>query len=276
MAGGHPEEYVRLYDDTDFPSVPREEPHPWVEPREADFADAFADPHPHLAGYCASLTAVDEGLGRIRARLAELGLAEDTVVVYMSDNGFSCGHHGIWGKGNGTWPLNFWDNSVRVPFVVHVPDGVRGVSDELVPSVALHPTICELAGVVPPGDPWGAGESVAPLLRGEGGSGHEVVVVHAEYGGGRMVTDGRWKYVHRSAGPDELYDLVSDPDERENLVDDEGAAAERERLASELEGWFAAHERPGLGAFDRAVSGHGQVHPLTRGLADDRTFVEPP
>ncbi|MGY2747445.1 arylsulfatase A-like enzyme [Arthrobacter sp. UYCu723] len=121
----HPQELVDLYADTDFPSVPREQPHPWVEPRKADFADAFADPHPHLAGYCASLTAVDRSLGRIRSLLQEEGVSGDTVVVSLSDNGFSCGHHGIWGKGNGTYPLNFWENSVRVPCVVHVPAAPR-------------------------------------------------------------------------------------------------------------------------------------------------------
>lgn len=252
---------------------PREEPHPWVEPRKADFADAFADPHPHLAGYCASLTAVDEGLGLIRARLTELGLSGDTVVVYMSDNGFSCGHHGIWGKGNGTWPLNFWDNSVRVPFVIHVPDGARGSTDELVPSVALHPTICDLAGITPPADQWAAGRSVAPLLHGAAGSGHETVVVHAEYGGGRMITDGRWKYVHRADGPDELYDRAADPGERVNLVDDPAAAGERDRLAADLAAWFAEHERAGMSGFDRAVSGHGQVHPLSRGLPEEETWA---
>ena len=196
-----------LYNGCDFPSVPRDEPHPWVEPRHHDFAAAFADPAPHLTGYCASLTAVDEGLGRIRAALARHGLADDTVIVYTSDNGFSCGHHGIWGKGNGTWPLNMWDNSVRVPFVIHVPGGPTGSSDALVSATSLHPTLCELAGVLPPPDPLAAGPSIVPLLRGEQQVLPDVVVVLAEYGGARMVTDGRWKLVVRHEGPNELYDL---------------------------------------------------------------------
>ena len=46
----HPDEYLAHYEGCDFPSVPRETPHPWVEPRKDDFAEAFADPEPHLAG----------------------------------------------------------------------------------------------------------------------------------------------------------------------------------------------------------------------------------
>ncbi|WP_408954259.1 sulfatase-like hydrolase/transferase [Kribbella solani] len=53
----------------------------------------FADPVPRLAGHCASLTAVDDGLGQVRAVLDEIGAADTTIVIYLSDNGFSCGHH---------------------------------------------------------------------------------------------------------------------------------------------------------------------------------------
>ena len=269
----HPDEYLAHYEGCDFPSVPRETPHPWVEPRKDDFAEAFADPEPHLAGYCASLTAVDDGLGRILAALREQGLSDSTVVVFMSDNGFSCGQHGIWGKGNGTFPRNMWDNSVRVPCVVRVPDGARGVSKALVPATALHPTLCELAGVEAPADQWAVAGSVADLLRGDSTEGHEIVVVATEYGGARMITDGRWKFVHRHDGPDELYDLETDPQERKNLVDE---SAQSDRVASmraQLNDWFAAHERAEFSAFDRGVTGFGQINAVNRGLPEDEVYV---
>lgn len=260
----HPDEYLRHYEGCTFPSVPREEPHPWVQPRKADFEEAFADPEPHLAGYCAALTAVDEGLGRIREALTRQGVAEDTVLVFMSDNGFSCGHHGVWGKGNGTQPLNLWDNSVRVPFVIRVPGGARGVSDALVPAAALHPTICELAGVPVPQDGWSAGASVAPLVRGETTEGHDAVVVHSEYGGARMITDGTWKYIERVKGPDELYHLVTDPEESHNLVDIPAHIERIRDLADRMAAWFAVHERSRESAYNKPVTGYGQIHPTWR------------
>jgi len=270
----HPPELVELYTDTDFPSVPREQPHPWVEPRRADFAAAFADPHPHLAGYCASLTAVDLAFGRIRAKLEEQSLAENTVVLYLSDNGFSCGHHGIWGKGNGTRPLNFWDNSVRVPCVAHLPGGARGVSNALLSNVSLHRTICELARVEAPEDEWRAGSSFARILREGGHDGQESVLVTSEYGGARMLTDGRMKLVERLDGPCELYELSSDPDENVNLFDVRSHRTERERLSRLLAARFEAETRPGVSGWERPVTGFGQIHPVARGLAGTRSYAQ--
>lgn len=269
----HPEQYRAHYAETDFPSVPRDERHPWTEPRR-DFDEAFADPVPRLVGYCASLTAVDEGLGQIRALLAEQGVADDTVVIFTSDNGFSCGHHGMWGKGNGTWPLNFWDNSVRVPFVIHLPGGPTGVSDTLVSAASLHPTLCELAGVAPQADDWAAAGSVAALVRGEDFEAPDLVVVVSEYGGGRMITDGRWKLVARFDGPTELYDLATDPGEQHNLADEQPDVARD--LADSLTQWFRGRERGEYSAYQRAVRGHGQLQPATSGLPDAQTYVQTP
>ncbi len=270
----HPQDLVDVYAETDFPSVPREQPHPWVEPRRDAFADAFADPHPHLAGYCASLTAVDRSLGRIRALLEEQGVSDDTVVVYLSDNGFSCGQHGIWGKGNGTYPLNFWDNSVRVPCVVHLPGGAMGRSDALLSSVSLHRTLCDLAGVSVPDDTWGAGASFADVLRGRAADGEDFVVVASEYGGARMITDKRHKLIERFDGPGEFYDLQQDPNERDNRFDDPSVKDAQWRLSTELRRRFEEQTRPGISAWERPVTGFGQIHPTSRGLSDAESYAQ--
>ncbi|WP_406287608.1 sulfatase-like hydrolase/transferase [Streptomyces sp. NBC_00209] len=269
----HPARYLDHYAGCDFPSVPREPRHPWTEPRRSAFQAAFDDPVPHLAGYCASLSAVDDGLAELRAELEAQDMWDSTVLLYTADNGFSCGHHGLWGKGNGTFPLNFWDNSVRVPAVVRVPGGPRGVSDRLVSGASWHATVCELAGVAPPGDQWGVSESFAGLLRGETRQQPETVVVLAEYGQGRMITDGRWKLVLRSEGPDELYDQHDDPHERENLFGAARARGTQRDLTTALHDWFAHHERAGMSAYHRPVTGHGQVHPLSRGRSDAETYL---
>ena len=272
--GEHPEEYLRHYTGCEFPSVPRHPRHPWSLPRH-DFDGAFANPEPGLAGYCAALTAVDDGLGQLRAELEAQEIWDDTVLVYLSDNGFSCGHHGMWGKGNGTYPLNFWDNSVRVPFFIRVPDGARGVSAVLLSSAALHPTLCDLAGVSVD-DRLAAASSFAPLLRGEPFAGEQVVVAHSEYGGGRMITDGRWKLVLRWAGPTELYDLATDPDELDNLADDPRHSTRQQELGEALEKWFSDRERPGFSAYHRNVRGYGQIRPVTKGHSDERTYLSRP
>lgn len=92
----HPEEYTKLYENCLFESVPH-------LPRHPDgiyLTDEVAkDERANLIGYFAAVTAMDAGIGHILETLDELGLAEDTLVVFTSDNGFSCGHHGFWGKG---------------------------------------------------------------------------------------------------------------------------------------------------------------------------------
>lgn len=268
----HPGRYLDRYRDCDFDSVPREPRHPWAI--RDDFDAAFAEPVPHLAGYCAALSGVDAGLGQLRDELDRQGLLDSTAIVYMSDNGFSCGHHGIWGKGNGTYPLNFWDNSVRVPTVARLPGGARGSTQALVTAAAWHATLCDLAQVRPPEDRWGITQSFANLLRvGTPGSA-EYTVVLAEYGQGRMITDGRWKLVVRSTtGPCELYDTHTDPGEANNLYTAPSTAGTRADLESALRDWFATHQRADTDAFDAPVSGYGQVHPVTRGRNRHDTYM---
>lgn len=269
-ADNHPDELLALYEDCAFESVPRPPRHPWTEPRRADFEDAFTDPLPSLRGYCAALSGVDRLLGRLRQTLSNLGLADDTIIVYMSDNGFSCGHHGVWGKGNGTYPLNMWENSVRVPCVIYVPPAWRhlvndrtGHVDDHLSAASFLPTVCELTSTPLPDDPLRAAPSALPVLRGQAHQG-EPVVVHDEYGGTRMIRQGAWKYVTRHEGPTELYDLDSDPHEEHNLAEDEAYAQQRADLHERLTTWFRAHETAQHRAFDQPVTGFGQIHPTWR------------
>ena len=272
-ADNHPDDLLEVYADCDFPSVPREEPHPWVEPRSKHFAYSFADPITPLTGYCASLTGVDRLIGRVREALEERGMSDNTVLIYMADNGFSCGHHGIWGKGNGTWPLNFFENSVRVPFVIDVPDALRdqidlpAQVDDHISATSFFPTICDIAGATPPADPKRAGHSL--LEAGKYRGSDDPVGVFDEYGGGRMIRSGQWKLVQRFEGPTELYDLENDPEERQNLAGDEGYAQVQEELSETLRTWFTAHATAQHDGWELPVRGLGQIHPNWRARGED-------
>lgn len=271
--GNHPPDLVSLYDDTDFPSVPDPAPHPWFQ--QDAFRGAVDDRHAHLAGYAAAVTGVDRMLARVLEHLEGAGQLERTIVLFTSDNGFSCGHHGMWGKGNGTWPLNFWENSIRVPFIAWGPGIAAGqVSDQPVSATSVFETIMELTGTSAPPDPLRAGRSVAPLLRGkapapdrpgtdEGLAEDGEVLVLDEYGGNRMIRTRRWKYVTRVEGPTELYDLEADPEELQDLSADPDRAALRERLHARLQGRFAELSETGLDGWELPVSGLGQRGPLS-------------
>lgn len=269
--GNHPDELLDLYARTDFPSVPAPPRHPWA--RRDAFARARADRHGALAGYCAALSGVDRSIAALLAQLEEDGRLEDTIVVFTSDNGFACGHHGVWGKGNGTRPLNLWQPSVTVPCVVRwpgqVPAGRR--VDRPVSATSLLETLGELTGARPLPDPLRAGRSLAPLLRGEeptddapcgGAPGEEEIAVHDEYGGARMLRSGRWKLVRRHDGPTELYDLEADPGEEHDLSEDPAQDGLLARLTARLEAWFAEHSTPALDGWEQDVDGDGQIQPL--------------
>ena len=68
---------------------------------------------------------MDAGVGRMLDWLDAHGLRENTLVFFTSDNGMNMGHHGIWGKGNGTFPLNMYDTSVKVPAIISLPGPSR-------------------------------------------------------------------------------------------------------------------------------------------------------
>jgi arylsulfatase A-like enzyme len=272
--GQHLPEDLARYADCDFETCPQEEPHPWFSWEPGPVSDAMRDPRPSLQGYFASITAMDRGIGRIVSRLDELGLRDSTIVVFTSDNGFSCGHHGIWGKGNATWPLNLWERSVRVPFIISRPGRIPAgrVLDDLASACDLHPTLLELAGVPAPADPLGAGTSMMNPLLGDTGVRRDAVTVFDEYGGTRMVRTADWKYVTRAQGPSELYHLADDPEEQVNLIEDPRHAARVDEHHAVLVDWFREHTDAHLDAFARPISGRGQLRPVRLGLDDSQTY----
>jgi len=259
--GQHPEELVALYKDCDFHTCP-EVPggHPW----QINSAPRGRGERRHelLSGYYAAITGVDRGVAALLAKLESMGVLENTLVVYTSDNGMNMGHHGIWGKGNGTFPQNMYDTSVKVPMLMarpgHVPGG--GVSNALLSHYDLLPTLLDYVGLEPPEGAPLPGRSFAPLLRGDPLPEREHVIVCDEYGPVRMIRTRDWKYIHRYPyGPHELYHLAADPIEERNLVDDLAQAARCAELEGELEAWFHRYVDPTVDGSKEPVTGKGQV-----------------
>ena len=262
----HPADVLASYDDCPFASMPDEPAHPWNgwQPSPEKRRETYV-------GYFTAVTAMDMAIGRLLTKLDELELRRNTLVVFLSDNGMNIGHHGICGKGNGTFPLNMYDTSVKVPFIVslpgRVPEGV--VHDGLYSQYDFMPTILDYLGLENPEAASLPGRSFTDALEGRPDGGADQVVVCDEYGPVRMIRDREWKYVHRYPyGPHELYCLSEDPDERDNLVDDAKYADVVSRLRGRLEDWFLQYVDPSLDGARQAVTGRGQidaVHAVRRG-----------
>jgi arylsulfatase A-like enzyme len=272
-ADQHPREVLDLYKHCLFDSVPRQDRHHPEAVYQYSEDEAFES----LRGYYAATTAMDAGIGKLMETLERLGLRDNTLVVFTSDNGFNCGHHGIWGKGNGTFSLNMFDTSVKVPMIIRHPGAIAGgrVSDALLSQYDILPTLLEYVGIDFTDDGL-PGKSFAPILHGEGPSGgptdvpsdglpserlgNEAIFVYDEYGPVRMVRSKEWKYVHRYPyGPHELYDLRNDPQEERNLADEEASRPVIERMRAELTDWFAAYVDPLVDGAREPVRGNGQL-----------------
>ncbi|MFB7893646.1 sulfatase-like hydrolase/transferase [Microbacterium sp. NPDC056044] len=272
----HPQELLDLYADCTFDSIPREPSHPWLLLQNPETAAAIKDPESSLRGYFAAVSGLDRALGRVWAAISEAGLDASTLIAFVGDNGFNTGHHGIWGKGNGTLPQNMYDTSIRVPAIFvqpgRIPSGRR--DDAMVSGYDLLPTLLDYSGLdEPSGSENLPGMSQRAALLGDGSGADAPVVVYDEYGPVRMIRDRRYKLVLRQGGgPDELFDLADDPDERIDLISDPAYAAVRDRLRSDLTAWFTLYADPAVEGHHLPVLGLGQKLPV-RGNDPATAFV---
>jgi len=258
---GHPQEIVDSYDPCPFVSCPQEPRHPWA----VSLTDRCLGNREMLKGYFAAVTAMDANLGRILDRLDELGVHENTLVIFSSDNGYSCGHHGFWGKGNGTDPRNMYENSIRVPFIASHPGRIpqSSVQQAMVSAYDFFPTLLDYLDLPCPDGRNLPGASFLPVLEGKEDAARESVFIYDEYGDTRMIRTRDWKYVRRQPdGPDELWDLVNDPDERHNLIHDPAQVRRIRELSARLDQWFARYVDPEMDGLKQQVNGLGQMRPV--------------
>lgn len=274
----HPREIVDSYNGCQFLSAPQEPKHEWLDViHDFDFSRMHANPgrgdipvREYLKGYFASITAMDAAIGRVLNRLDELGMRDDTLVIFMSDNGFNCGQHGIWGKGCGTYPLNLYDTSVKIPCLMAWPDRIApgAVSDTLLSQYDIMPTMLDILGFAGGENENLPGRSFAGVLDGHNTNEdcNDRIYVFDEYGSARMIRTKEWKYIHRYPdGPNEFYDLRGDPDERKNLCGAEKSPDMRRirgQLHADMEAWFARYVRPEFDGKKFDVMGRGQLRPI--------------
>jgi arylsulfatase A-like enzyme len=186
-----------------------------------------------VRNYCETLRSVDESIGAVLNYLKEAGLEKNTLVIYMGDNGFAWGEHGLIDK------RQFYEESVRVPMLVYAPGVCEGgrVIENLVQNVDIAPTILDYLGVDKA--PQIVGYSFLPLLKGEEVEWrdrifyeyyweHEFPQTPTMHG----VRTDRYKYIryHGVWDTNELYDLQDDPAETRNLI----AAPEHQELIKQL------------------------------------------
>lgn len=243
----HPERLVAQYRQCTFADIPDDVTYPFGRQALESTFDTRLRPREALAQYYAAVSQIDEATGRLLDELEALGLRESTLVVYLSDHGLNCGHHGIWGKGNGTLPANMVEESIRIPLILNQPGRLFAGQRrrEFVDHLDLFQTLAEYAGVVLPEEKEVyAGHSYLPLLENTSALEWRTEQF-GEYGNLRMVRTDAFKLVLRYPnGPCELFDLRADPRETVNLFHSSQHTPIVETLTARIDAYFARYEDP--------------------------------
>ncbi|MEM7145407.1 MAG: sulfatase-like hydrolase/transferase [Verrucomicrobiota bacterium] len=232
--------HAAYYADKDMASFPRGAIHPWQYPNREYFGNLTS-----MRRYGEELSAIDDGVSAVVGKLEELGLDEETLIVFAADQGWAGGQHGVWGMGDHTRPTNAREHSMRIPTIYRHPGGIPGgrESDLMVSNYDFMPTVLGYLGMGEemPASPKSPGRDYSAVLRGDVIGEWEDAVFY-EYEGLRCVRTRDWKYVERYGdGHEELYDLAADPGERVNLAGDEGPKDQEALMKSKLDEFFTAH-----------------------------------
>ena len=220
-----------------------------------------------MAAFKASARSLDQGIGAVLNGLHQLELNESTLIICTTDHGLAFP----------TAKATLFDRGIGVMMLMRGPGGFTGgkVFDQMVSQLDVYPTLCELAGVEIP--EYAQGHSLLPLIRGDTDRLRDQLFTeftyHAAYEPQRAVRTDRWKYIRRfgsypytalancddsatkevlvEAGwgeqlvePEQLYDLVFDPHEERNLVDDTGRAEVLTDLRQRLDRWMKETSDP--------------------------------
>lgn len=183
----------------------------------------------HLHEYYATISGLDFHIGRLLAAVGEAGLAQNTIIVFTSDNGLSIGSHGLMGK------QNVYEPGLKVPLIFSGSGIPRGESRALVYLLDLFPTFCDLAGIAVPAAI--DGRSLKPIMGGSsGGVRDSLFLSYRDVQ--RAVRDDRWKLIrYPQIDRTQLFDLQSDPDELRDLSGDPANSERIARMMGALRGW---------------------------------------
>ncbi|MCI0378318.1 MAG: sulfatase-like hydrolase/transferase, partial [Gemmataceae bacterium] len=218
-----------------------------------------------IAAYHTSVEFLDRNVGMVLAELERLGLAENTLVIYLGDHGYCLGHHGRFEK------HSMWEVAIRAPLVVRLPDRVpaKKSSDALVSFVDLVPTILDFTQQPIPKTVQG--KSLEPLLSGKTAKHHDHVFIEYSENEEAAVRTPKWSFFYGTGKRErqdgyttgkplpgrtvKLYDMDKDSEQTTNLAE----RPEHAKLVAELTRLLADHLRR-TARQPELLPGVGDVH----------------
>ena len=185
--------------------------------------------------YFANISYLDDKIGEILHALEAMHLADDTMILLVSDHGDMLGNRGLWFK------MSFFEGSSRVPLMVCAPDMPAGLFETPVSTLDVLPTLAELAGIdLSEIMPWTDGESLVGLANGKPRQSPVRMEYAAEGSYAPLVglRRGAYKYVHCELDPPQLFNLDEDPQELTNLAGDPDHLEIAASMAQEVESFW--------------------------------------
>lgn len=192
-----------------------------------------------LAVYYAVISHLDQQVGRMLDALDTSGQRDNTIVIFTSDHGLAMGSHGLRGK------QNMYEHTMNVPMLISGPGIPRNERFNAQMYLRdLYPTVCDMVGIKVPDAPIPGGsfkpidgQSVVPILRGERDHVHKYVFGYFREVQ-RMIRSDHWKLIHYpQIAKWQLFDIVNDPDELNNLADSPQQGDIMRQLQAEFRQW---------------------------------------
>lgn len=169
------------------------------------------------ANYGAMVEAMDQSVGRVRKALEEKGIADNTVILFTSDQGGYFSNYPLRGKKNGGNTLG--EGGARVPFIIYYPGVTKAVKcDVPIQTLDVYSTLLEIASGVDQKDPQVNGVSLMPLIRGEELAERDLFFYRSYEDQYAAIIDGYWKLIKYRSGKYELFNLEDDVSEVNNLI----------------------------------------------------------
>ena len=185
-----------------------------------------------IAAYYASVTYMDQQVGRLLDALDRLGQRENTIVIFTSDHGYNLGEHTMWQK------LSLFEESARVPLLISAPGFEKAAGKKaqgLVELVDLYPTLLDLTGLKDKAPANLDGISLRPLLDNPDSKGKKKLAYTVTRSSGESIRTDRYRYNRWGEEGEELYDHQTDPKEFTNLVGMEQHSDTLKRMRALLE-----------------------------------------
>ena len=224
---------------------------------EDKYSNPFLDADPgmpeDLAKFYGMIANIDENLGRFRNHLDEIGVAENTILIYLTDNGTTAGwiclnpEYDYFNAGMRGWKSSAWEGGHRVPFFIHWPQGGMNEGrdiDGLTAHIDVLPTLVDICGLKKPKGPRLDGSSMKALLQGGAPKNFDERPIFAHVQ--RTYTPPKWdhsvamKGAWRLINGEELYDLNTDPAQRKDIAAKQPRGVKE--LRADYEKWWASIE----------------------------------